>query len=142
MTAFVLDASVALAWMVDNPVPPYAAKISEVIAGGRRALVPSLWILEMANGLLMAERRGKLTAPEVEHGLRQLEVVVAGGIEIDAATALTVRETFSAAYTHQLTAYDAAYLELARREGLPLATLDKSLRTAAAKVGVRAMVVS
>jgi len=139
MTTFVLDASVALAWIVDNPVPAYAIKISEVIASGRRALVPTLWALEMANGLLMAERRGKLTAAEVEHGLRQLEVVVAGGIEIDAAAAPTVREAFSSAYAQKLTAYDAVYLELARREGLPLATLDKSLRTAAAKVGIRAM---
>jgi predicted nucleic acid-binding protein len=139
MIAFVLDASVSLAWIVDNPVPPYAIKMSEVIASGRRALVPTLWVLEVANGLLMAERRGKLTAPEVAHGLRQLEVVVAGGIEIDAAAAPTIREAFSPGYANQLTAYDAVYLELARREGLPLATLDKSLRAAAAKAGIRAM---
>ena len=75
MRAFVLDASVALAWVVDNPVPPYAVKISEVMASGKKAVVPGLWALEMANGLLMAERRGKLTAAEVDHGLRQLEVV-------------------------------------------------------------------
>jgi len=139
MRAFVLDASVALAWVVDNPVPPYAAKISELMASGKKAVVPSLWALEMANGLLMAERRGKLTAAEVDHGLRQLEVVVAGGIEIDTAGVSTIREAFIPAYAHQLTAYDAVYLELARRQGLPLATLDKSLRAAAVKAGIRAM---
>jgi predicted nucleic acid-binding protein len=139
MRAFVLDASVALAWVVDNPVPPYAAKISELMASGKKAVVPSLWALEMANGLLMAERRGKLTAAEVDHGLKQLEVVVAGGIEIDTAGVSTIREAFIPAYAHQLTAYDAVYLELARREGLPLATLDKSLRAAAVKAGIRAM---
>src|SRR5258708_15726215 len=139
MRAFVLDASVALAWVGDNPVPPYAAKISELMASGKKAVVPSLWALEMANGLLMAERRGKLTAAEVDHGLKQLEVVVAGGIEIDTAGVSTIREAFVPANAYQLTAYDAVYLELARREGLPLATLDKSLRAAAVKAGIRAM---
>jgi predicted nucleic acid-binding protein len=139
MRAFVLDASVALAWIVDNPVPSYAIKISDAMASGQKAVVPGLWALEMANGLLMAERRGKLVAAEVERGLRQLEVVVAGGIEIDTAAVPTIREAFVPAYAHQLTAYDAVYLELARREGLPLATLDRSLSAAAAKAGIRAM---
>jgi predicted nucleic acid-binding protein len=139
MRAFVLDASVALAWIVDNPVPSYAIKISDAMASGQKAVVPGLWALEMANGLLMAERRGKLVAAEVERGLRQLEVVVAGGIEIDTAAVSTIREAFVPAYAHQLTAYDAVYLELARREGLPLATLDRSLSAAAAKAGIRAM---
>jgi predicted nucleic acid-binding protein len=139
MRAFVLDASVALAWIVDNPVPSYAIKISDAMASGQKAVVPGLWALEMANGLLMAERRGKLTAAEVDHGLRQLEVVVAGGIEIDTAGVSTIREAFVPAHAHQLAAYHAVYLELARREGLPLATLDRSLSAAAAKAGIRAM---
>lgn len=140
MRTFVLDASVALAWFIDEPAPPYAIQISEAMASGKGALVPSLWILEMANGLLMAERRGKLTAAEVDNGLRRLEAVVAAGIEVDALAVPTIREAFAPAQDHQLTAYDAVYLELARRERLPLATLDKRLRTAAAKAGIRAMV--
>jgi predicted nucleic acid-binding protein len=136
---FVLDASVALAWFVDDPVPPYAVQVREAIVNGKKALVPGLWALEMANGLLMAERRGKLTAVEVDYGLRQLEVVVAAGIEIDTVAVPTIRDAFAPAHAHQLTAYDAVYLELARRERLPLATLDKSLRAAAAKAGIHAM---
>lgn len=139
MRAFVLDASVALAWFVDSPEPSYAAQVRDAMVSGKKALVPSLWVLEMANGLLMAERRGKLTAAEVDYGLSRLEIVAAQAIEIDAAAPPTIREAFAAAYAHQLTAYDATYLELARREGLPLATLDKSLRVAARKAGIPAM---
>jgi predicted nucleic acid-binding protein len=136
---FVLDASIALAWFVDDPVPSYALRIRDLMVGGNKGLVPSLWALEMANGLLMAGRRGKLTSAEVDQGLGQLEAVVAAGIEIDPVAVQTVREAFVPAHVHQLTAYDAVYLELARREGLPLATLDKGLRTAAAKAGIQAM---
>jgi predicted nucleic acid-binding protein len=93
----------------------------------------------MANGLLMAERRGKLTATEVDYGLNRLEAVMAAGIEVDTLGVPTIREAFSQARAHNLTAYDAVYLELARREGLPLATLDKGLRAAAAKAGIPAM---
>jgi predicted nucleic acid-binding protein len=138
VTAFVLDASVALAWIVDHPVPAYAIKISDAMMSGERALVPSLWMLEMANGLLMAERRGKLTAADVDHGLSRLEAVIAVGIEVDAPGVPTIREAFSPARAYKLTAYDAVYLELARREGLPLATLDKGLRAAAAQAGIPA----
>jgi predicted nucleic acid-binding protein len=136
---FVLDASVALAWLVDDPAPSYAIQISDAMASGKGALVPSLWILEMANGLHMAERRGKLTSAEVDYGLSRLEAVIAAGIEVDSLGGPTIREAFTPARSHQLTAYDAVYLELARREGLPLATLDKRLRAAAAKAGIPAM---
>jgi predicted nucleic acid-binding protein len=135
---FVLDASVGLAWFIDDPAPSYAIQIRNLMASGKGALVPSLWVLEMANGLLMAGRRGKLTAAEMDHGLGRLEALITAGIDVDAVVP-TIREAFAPAHAHQLTTYDAVYLELARREGLPLATLDKSLRTAAAKIGIRAM---
>jgi predicted nucleic acid-binding protein len=133
--SFVLDASVALAWFVDDPVPSYAVQIKQFIEGGMKAVVPALWTLEMANGFCMAERRGKLTAEQIDHGLRQLEIITVSGIRIGAEVA-SIREQLATARAFQLTAYDAVYLELARREGLPLATLDKVLRAAAAKAGV------
>ncbi len=135
MKSFVLDASVALAWFVDDPVPSYAVQIKQFIEGGMKAVVPALWTLEMANGFCMAERRGKLTAEQIDHGLRQLEIITVSGIRIGAEVA-SIREQLATARAFQLTAYDAVYLELARREGLPLATLDKVLRAAAAKAGV------
>jgi predicted nucleic acid-binding protein len=135
VSPFVFDASVALAWFVDDPIPLYAVRIRQEIEAGNKAIVPGLWALEMANGLFMAERRGKSTAQEVDHGLRQLEILASSGIEIHPATP-SIREAFVAARSFQLTAYDAVYLELARSESLPLATLDKGLRAAAAKAGV------
>ena len=83
----------------------------------------------------MAERRGKSTAQEVDHGLRQLEILTVSRIQIQTGTT-SIREAFVAARSFQLTAYDAVYLELAQREGLLLATLDKGLRAAAVKAGV------
>lgn len=140
MTEFVLDASVALAWIVDHPVPAYALRVAEIMEAGNKAKVPGLWVLEMANGLLMAARRKRLTFADAEHGLRQLEVVVAGGgIEVDAVAVPTIREAFTGGEAYGLTAYDAVYLELARREGLALATLDQRLRAAAVKAGLPAI---
>ncbi len=135
MNSLVLDASVALAWFVDDPVPSYAVQIKQFIEGGMKAVVPPLWTLEMANGFCMAERRGKLVAAQTDHGLRQLEIITVSGIQINAEAA-TIRDHLATARAFQLTAYDAVYLDLARREGLPLATLDKSLRAAARKAGV------
>jgi predicted nucleic acid-binding protein len=135
VSLFVLDASVALAWFVDDPVPSYAVQIKQFMEGGMKAVVPALWTLEIANGLCMSERRGKLTPEQTDHGLRQLEIIMASGIQIGAEVA-SIREHLGAARAFRLTAYDTVYLELARREGLALATLDKSLRVAAAKAGV------
>jgi predicted nucleic acid-binding protein len=132
---FVLDASVALAWFVNDPLPIYALQIKQFMESGKKAMVPDLWTLEMANGFRMAERRGKLTVEQTDHGLRQLEIITVSGIQINREVA-SIREQLAIARACQLTAYDAVYLELARREGLPLATLDKGLRAAAAKAGV------
>jgi len=75
VNSFVLDASVALAWFVDDPVPIYALQIMQFMEGGKKAMVPALWTLEMAKGFCIAERRGKLTVEQTDHGLRQLEII-------------------------------------------------------------------
>jgi len=132
---FVLDASVALAWVLDRPEPIYALQVRKELARGKRGLVPALWFLEVANGLAIAERRGDLTSVEVDIALKQIESTAASSLNTD--TGLTaLRDALTGARTWQLTAYDASYLDLARREGLPLATLDKSLASAAKKAGV------
>lgn len=135
MNDFVLDASVALAWYVDNPMPSLAVRAMRAIEDGYQAIAPALWAVEMANGLCMAERHGKLTAQQVDRGLQQLEILTGSAIEVQ-LEGPTVRQALVAAQSYQLTAYDAVYLELARCEGVPLATLDKELRSAAVKVGV------
>jgi predicted nucleic acid-binding protein len=135
LTKFVLDASVALAWLVDKPVSPYAIHVRNSLSAGTRGLVPALWHLEMANGLVVATRRKDLSADDANKGLEFIEQMLVYAIESD-ADPVSVRSAFATARTHQLSAYDAVYLDLARREGLPLATLDQRLRAAAKTAGV------
>lgn len=135
MNRFVLDASVAVAWVVGIPVDPYAVAVQSHVASGWRAIVPPLWQLEVANALLLNERRKTLTSAEADRGLLDLETFLASLADLDPAPA-AMRELANVARAYQLTVYDAAYLALAKRERLPLATLDKGLRAAAAKAGV------
>ena len=135
MTRFVLDASVALAWVVDRNPDPYAAIVQQRLQAGERVIVPTLWQLEVTNVLTMVHRRGVLSAVEVEEGLLYFESFLAAQAEIISVYP-GMREVLRLAGELGLTSYDALYVDLARREGLSLATLDKSLRSAAAKAGV------
>jgi predicted nucleic acid-binding protein len=135
---FVLDASVALAWVLDDPMPAYAAQVQDAMLSGNRALVPALWHLEIANGLAMAERRKDLTGADVEEALTEIQAATGQIVDTDVSV-IPAREALASARSFQLTAYDAVYLELARREGLPLATLDQRLRAAAMKAGIQAL---
>jgi len=132
---FVLDASVAVAWVAGTLVDPYAAAVQRYVTNGWRAIVPTLWPLEVANGLLMIERRRALTTADADRGLLDLETFLASRAEVD-QTPSPMREVADLARMYRLTVYDAVYLGLAKRAGLPLATLDKGLRVAAAKAGV------
>jgi predicted nucleic acid-binding protein len=129
----VIDASSVLAWCFEDESGAEAdALIAKVAADG--AAVPSLWSLEIANGLVMSERRGRIKPAETASFVAMIEELP---IVADQATgARALHETMSLAREHGLTAYDAAYLELAMRLGLPLATDDRSLRVAAERSGV------
>jgi predicted nucleic acid-binding protein len=132
---FVLDASIALAWFLDDPVATYAVRVRQDLLGGIRAVVPALWHLEMANGLAVAERRKILSSADVVRSLMDIEQLCAQAL--DTVTDLvSARDALATARGFQLSAYDAVYLELARDEAIALATLDKSLRSAATKAGV------
>jgi predicted nucleic acid-binding protein len=130
----VLDASVALAWFIDNPIPHYAIHIQQALIHGADAVVPSLWHLEIANGLANAERRRTLSSADLTVSLVQLEKL-SGRFETD-INPLSARQALSVARSFHLSAYDGAYLETARTNALPIATLDKELRTAATKAGI------
>jgi predicted nucleic acid-binding protein len=132
---FVLDASIALAWFLDRPTAQYADHVRQLLLRGSRAVVPALWQLEIANGFITAERRGLLTSFNTTEALQSLDVVIAQAIEIIQEPA-SMRRVLHAAREFRLTAYDAVYLEMALRQQLPLATLDRELRTAASKAGV------
>lgn len=135
MTNFVLDASVALGWTLDNPVPPAATRAKQALLSGTRAVAPALWHLEVANGLVVAERRGILTSSDATLALLQLEQLCAQALEIE-ADIVAMGQAFTTARTYGLSAYHSVYLELALRARLPLATLDLALRKAAGKAGV------
>jgi predicted nucleic acid-binding protein len=132
---FVLDASVALAWFVDNPVASYAIQVRKSLLRDARAVVPGLWHLEMANGFAVAERRGILTPANSMAGIATVEQLLAQVIETSDEF-IPMKQLFSTARDFRLSAYDAVYLDTARRARLPLATLDKQLLAAAQQAGL------
>ncbi len=136
--AFVLDGSVTLVWGFADEDDAYAAAILDKIPD-LQAHVPGLWPLEVANALLVGERRGRTTPANAAHFLALLGTFP---IAIDDETvARAWVETTHLARAHNLSTYDASYLELAMRLGLPLATLDAKLKAAATAVGVLPFVV-
>jgi predicted nucleic acid-binding protein len=135
--SFVLDNSVALSWCFeDEQTPEVMALLDRVAEDGASA--PQLWPIEALNGLLTAERRGRITGAVRQRLAGFLQDLP---ITIDDETAGRAWfVTAQLAETHHLTAYDATYLELALRLGLPLATRDQALMAAAGRVGVALLV--
>lgn len=133
MSVFVLDCSVAMAWCFPDEAGPYSEKVLEDLAGSG-AVVPSIWPLEVANVLLSAERRTRISKAQSR---RFVELLQALPISVDETRAATVWDgVLSLARDQKLSAYDAAYLELAMREGVPIATRDETLLKAARRCGV------
>ena len=128
---FVLDTSVGACWAFEDEDHPIAAAALERVQKNG-AVVPSLWWFEIRNTLLVNERRGRIGQAEVTEFLQQLSHIT---IAID--TTPDEHQLFTLARRHRLTAYDAAYLELAQRLNAPLATLDDALAAAAAKAKVK-----
>lgn len=133
---FVLDASVALAWSFRDEQNTYAHWMLRRLEDDP-AVVPVVWLLEVANGLLVAERRGRFTAADVAQVCGALADLPIEWSDLTLDQALG--PVLDLARAHGLSAYDAAYLELAMREGLPLATQDDALRVAAERAGVPLM---
>lgn len=131
---FVLDNSIAMVWGFEAEADPYASAILDRMPT-LRAHVPALWPLEVANVLLVGERRKRITPSD---SARFLAVLAAFPITVDDETTARARvDTLAVARSRGLSVYDATYLELAMRRGLPLATLDSRLKAAAEAVGVR-----
>lgn len=135
MKRFVLDASVALSWFIDPSVAPLAARIQRFLLQGDRAIVPHLWRPEVANGFVTAQKRGILTAVRSAQAFAELDLLLAQAIE-NASHDLSIQRVVTTAQNFGLTAYDATYLETARVEQLPLATLNRRLAAAAGPAGV------
>jgi predicted nucleic acid-binding protein len=129
----VLDNSIVMAWVFEDETDANAEAVLDRLAS-TRAIAPSLWPLEVANALLVGERRKRIAEAKM---IQWLNVLGALPIDIDAETAAHAwSDTIALARGHKLSAYDAAYLELAIRRRLPLATLDEPLKLAAKAVGV------
>jgi predicted nucleic acid-binding protein len=131
---FVLDASVAVSWCFEDESSDFADGILDLLRTGSEAITPALWPLEVANALVIAEWRKRISEAKVMSHLsdiRRLPVLIE---PTDLARAFD--QILSVARQRHLTEYDAAYLELALRRGLPLATLDNQLRRAARQAGV------
>lgn len=138
MTRFVLDASIALSWFVDRPVAALAERARELLSQGSMGFIPVIWELEMVNGFVKAERRQTLSNAEVDRAFLDMQALRRTSIQLDSGI-VSLEDTLAIARSHQLTSYDASYLELARRLALPLATLDRDLGAAAGKAGVRSL---
>jgi predicted nucleic acid-binding protein len=128
--AFVVDASVTACWAFADEDHPDADLAFERMRT-EEGVVTSLWWFEVRNILVVNERRGRIAEADTAFFLQNLALL---RLRVDRAPA--EGEILRLARAHRLTVYDAAYLELARREKIPLATLDNSLRHAAAGEGV------
>ena len=134
---FVLDNSVAMRWFFGDGKPQELAYAGKVLDAMKvtSALVPVTWVLEVSNVIARAEAKNLVTEARSEAFLELLQGV---DIEVDSATfSHALSDTLQLARRYRLSAYDASYLELAMREGLPLATLDEDLQKAAKKAGVK-----
>jgi len=129
----VIDASATLAWCFEDERNAKALRIAALVRDGG-ALVPGIWPLEVANILWQAERRKRITAEFRHATLADLSLL---GVAIDPDTAANAwSTTLRMCERHGLTSYDAAYVELAVRSRLPLATYDSEMRLAAVAEGI------
>jgi len=132
---FVADASVGFAWVYPNQASPDTEALLEEVETGSDIMVPPLWFLEVANSLLAAQRRKLLTSAERRAALEKLSGLT---FVIDQdSTQAAFQKTSELAEKHNLSVYDAAYLELATRRRVPLASRDAPLREAAKRCGLR-----
>jgi len=132
---FVADASVGIGWIHPSQATDLTRRLLENAKGGAPVHVPSIWHLEMANALLAAVRRHLMTEAHRQTGLAllaQLRLIIDHETSLHAFSAIS-----DLAVKHSLSAYDASYVELARRKAIPLGSRDEPLRAAARKSGVK-----
>jgi predicted nucleic acid-binding protein len=129
----VVDASVTAAWCFEDETDEYTEAALDAVAS-EGAVVPGIWPFEMANVLALAERRGRLTATRAGEfliSLDELAIDVDGLAWLGRSGRAVLDALLPVSRRTELTAYDAAYLDLAIRRALPLATRDERLRAAA-----------
>jgi predicted nucleic acid-binding protein len=134
MAVFVVDASATLPWCLKDEESAWTIGLLRRLNSGDRIIVPAHWPTEVSNGLLMATRRKRIPQGRAELFWVELAILP---IAVEAALSpAQAKAVLTLCDRHSLTVYDAAYLELAKRAGLALATLDDALRRAAPLEGV------
>lgn len=131
MKKFALDCSLTMAWCFEDEATPYSESVLEALAEGE-AIVPPIWHLEVANVLIVGERKKRLAPAQ---SLRFVELLQSLPITLD-IDVRPIGELLGLARDQGLSSYDASYLDLAVRNGLPLASLDRHLLEAADRYGV------
>jgi predicted nucleic acid-binding protein len=132
---FVVDASVGFSWVYHDQATPETHALLNEIGSGVPVVVPSFWFLEMANVLLMAQRRHKLSAAQRKTALEKLAAMQF--TVDDAAAGSAFHQISELAEKYGLTVYDAAYLEIALRRKMSLASRDVALRSAGKRCGLK-----
>lgn len=129
--AFVVDNSVVMGWLLPAQATAYTRRILQRVRR-EQMIVPSLWSVELANVMIVRQRRGAMTAAQVHGALQRVQrlKIAIDSERVAPANLVAIGER------HGLSAYDAAYLELAQRRGIPLATEDDQLKRAARAAGV------
>ena len=133
MSSFVLDTSTTMAWCFEDESSPYADKVLEQLEENT-AIAPDIWPLEVSNVLVVAERRKRMTKAD---SVRFQELLQELPIQVEISTPQRIfGPVLDLAREQNLSTYDASYLDLAMRTGLPIATLDDALKQAATRCGI------
>ncbi len=133
LAGLVLDSSLALAWGLPDESSDQADRLLNRVSGDKNLWVPALWWYEIGNALLMAQKRNRIKEAD---RIRLMKLYGLLPILADVPFPEAVRSVQDLALSYSLSVYDASYLELALRKGLPLATFDRRLLQAATRAGV------
>ena len=136
MTPWIVDASLALNWYLTDEQDREYSVAGFGALGDREILVPSLWVYEIANVLLIAQRRGRIAPERIQY---VLDTVTDFNLRIDEVVPKSAVRLTRLASQYALTVYDAAYLDLAMRSSNPIATKDKALMKAMGAAGIQAV---
>jgi predicted nucleic acid-binding protein len=128
---FVLDCSITMSWFLEDEATPFTDKLHEILSLDSDAVVPSIWINEVVNVFIIAERKKRIAPEKTNRFLSLLFLLPIYKEEVPSS--FIINDILLLARKHNLSSYDAAYLELAVRERIPLATLDHDLLKAARK---------
>ena len=137
MSRYVVDCSVTMAWLMEDEASAETEELLARLSGGDDdVLVPGIWRWELGNALIQAERRGRTTISQTTTVQKFVDTL---SITTENDDSRALKEVFNLARAESLTTYDAAYLELAMRHKIPLATLDKALVDAAARNNIKTL---